>query len=101
MRIPTQELERMLYVIDEIHKSKLSERGKAKKLVKGMLPYIEKILGEYKEFVYNLPIDQQRALRTVYFSLIGKHGHYAEERLLRDSKRLKEVTLEILKKYKV
>lgn len=99
--IPIEELERMIYVIDEVDKSKLSERGKAKKLVRGVLPYIGKILKEYEEFVYSLPPDQKNVLRTIYFSLTGKHGHYAEERLLKDSRHLREVILEILRKYKV
>lgn len=101
IKIPMKELERIVYKIDEVDKSKLSEKGKAKKLVKSVLPYIDEILKEYKEFVYSLPYDYQRVLRTVHTSLKGKHGHYAEERLVKDSKHLKEMFLEIMRKYKV
>ena len=97
--IPFKELERMLYKIDEIEKSKLSEENKAKKLVKYLLPDLSSILTSYKSFVHSLPTHYRNAFYDVYSSL--KHPHYLSQRLMKDVRHLGKIIKELIKEYKV
>jgi hypothetical protein len=96
--IPFKELEQMLYKIDEIEKSNLSEENKAKKLVKYLLPDLHSILTYYKSFVHGLPSDYRNVFYDVYSSL--KHPHYLPQRLMKDARYLKEVIKGLINKYK-
>ena len=96
--IPLKELEQMLYKIDKIEKSNLSEENKAKKLVKYLLPDLNSILTTYKDFVHSLPTDYKNAFYNVRNSL--KHGHYLPQRLVKDALYLKEVIKGLITKYK-
>lgn len=99
--IPIKELEKMMYIVSDIERSRLSEKSKAKQLVKGLLPYIQTILENYPDFVRDLPSEHRRVFSDVYTSVLGKHGRYFERRMIKDARHLKEAVSEILKKYKL
>jgi len=86
--VPT-DLVKMLYAVEKIDTSHLSDEAKVKYMVKGTIP-LHDLIRNNKEFLHRLPDNYRTAFYEVYYSIMGKHGHYNVRRMLREFRNLRE-----------
>jgi len=74
-----------------------SRHYKPRKILPKVLPYIKRILRNYKRELSDLPGELVLPFSEIYKSVEGKHRHYHEKRLKKNLRDLKNSLEEILK----